>query len=77
MGNKKEKTRELGITHEHKEEDGKQQHAEVQDAREDDDKCKDNKISQCILDACNHKIRKKKVTYFLEHEYAATISESF
>ena len=36
---RKEKARELGITHHSKKEDDKQQHAEVrQDAREDDDK---------------------------------------
>jgi len=61
---RKEKARELGITHHSKKEDDKQQHAEVrQDAREDDDKRKDNKIPQSIMDACNHKLRMKKVTY--------------
>jgi len=65
-----EKTRELlGITQKqpHKEEADKQLHAEVQDAREDDNNCKDNKVSQRILeflDACNCKIRmEQKVTY--------------
>jgi hypothetical protein len=60
---KRKQESELGITH-HKKEDDKQQHAEVrQDAREDDDKRKDNKIPQSIMDACNHKLRMKKVTY--------------
>ena len=61
----KEKSREPGITQQqpHKKEDDKQQHAEVQDAPEDDNNYKDNKISQSILDACICKIRMKKVTY--------------
>ena len=33
----------------HKEEDDKQQHAEVKDAREDDDDNKDNEIAQSIF----------------------------
>jgi len=60
----KEKTREQGITQQqpHKEEDA--EHAEVQGARQDEHKCKDNEIYHSILEACNHKLRmKRKVTY--------------
>ena len=59
-----EKTREQGTIQQqpHKEEDAED--AEVQVARQDEDKCKDNETYHSILEARNHKIRmEKKVTY--------------
>jgi hypothetical protein len=37
--------------------------AESTTMEENDNNYKENKISQSSLDACNHKIRTKKVTY--------------
>ena len=54
---------EPGITQQqpHREEDDKEQHAEVQEDRQDGDNSKDKEILQNILDApCNHKIRMNK-----------------